>query len=88
MIVHASIPVSDLCKNADFYTKILDPLGLSPLVKCPATRGIGKHYPKFWLNGGGCDGRPGDSQGTMTNYIGAFILEPDGNRIEAVTFPS
>lgn len=38
-------------------------------------------------NGGKCDGPPGERQAAMTNYYGAFILDHDGNRIEAVTFP-
>ena len=123
MIDHVSVPVSDLQKSADFYTKILDPLGLSPLTKRPTTWGFGKRYPEFWLNvregllrapdtsghhiclrgpsiqsienfyrmalesGGTCGGEPGERQGAMTLYFGAFILDPDGNRIEAVTFP-
>ena len=38
---------------------------------------------------GGCvsDGDPGPRQGAMTVYYGAFILDRDGNKIEAVTFP-
>lgn len=38
-------------------------------------------------NGGADDGAPGPRQGAMTEYFGAFILDPDGNKIEAVTFP-
>ncbi|WP_416897142.1 MAG: VOC family protein [Minwuia sp.] len=33
------------------------------------------------------DGAPGERQGQMTVYYGAFIRDPDGNRIEVVTFP-
>ena len=40
------------------------------------------------LSGGGrCDGAPGERPAAMTTYYGAFILDPDGNKIEAVTFP-
>jgi catechol 2,3-dioxygenase-like lactoylglutathione lyase family enzyme len=38
-------------------------------------------------NGGQCAGEPGDRQAAMTVYFGAFILDPDGNKIEAITFP-
>ena len=38
-------------------------------------------------HGGNCDGEPGERQGEMTMYFGAFIRDPDGNKIEAVTFP-
>lgn len=37
--------------------------------------------------GGDDDGAPGDRQAAMTTYFGAFIKDPDGNKIEAVTFP-
>ena len=37
--------------------------------------------------GGRDDGAPGDRQAQMTTYYGAFIRDPDGNKIEAVTFP-
>ena len=37
--------------------------------------------------GGRCGGAPGPRQGEMTAYYGAFILDPDGNKVEAVTFP-
>jgi len=38
---------------------------------------------------GGCvsDGDPGPRQGAITGYYGAFILDRDGNKIEAATFP-
>lgn len=40
------------------------------------------------LSNGGCDGgAPGDRQAQMTVYYGAFIRDPDGNKIEAVAFP-
>ena len=37
-------------------------------------------------NGGQSDGEPGPRQAAMTTYYGAFILDPDGNKIEAVAF--
>ena len=38
---------------------------------------------------GGCAsaGDPGPRQAAMTVYFAAFITDPDGNRIEAATFP-
>ncbi|HEX4861865.1 MAG TPA: VOC family protein [Rhizomicrobium sp.] len=32
-------------------------------------------------------GPPGPRQAAFTTYFGAFILDPDGNKIEAVNFP-
>jgi catechol 2,3-dioxygenase-like lactoylglutathione lyase family enzyme len=34
------------------------------------------------------EGAPGPREGAMTGYFGAFIIDRDGNKIEAVTFPS
>jgi catechol 2,3-dioxygenase-like lactoylglutathione lyase family enzyme len=40
------------------------------------------------LNAGGrSDGAPGLRPHDRVSYYAAFILDPDGNRIEAVTFP-
>ena len=38
-------------------------------------------------NGGADDGLPGPRQAAMTGYYAAFIKDPDGNRLEAATFP-
>jgi catechol 2,3-dioxygenase-like lactoylglutathione lyase family enzyme len=38
-------------------------------------------------NGGRDDGAPGPRKGEMTDYFGAFIRDPDGNKIEAITIP-
>jgi catechol 2,3-dioxygenase-like lactoylglutathione lyase family enzyme len=40
------------------------------------------------LNAGGAsDGAPGLRPHDRVRYYAAFVLDPDGNRIEAVTFP-
>lgn len=39
-------------------------------------------------HGGQCAGAPGPRQAAMTTYFGAFVLDPDGNKIEAVSFPA
>jgi catechol 2,3-dioxygenase-like lactoylglutathione lyase family enzyme len=36
-------------------------------------------------NGGTSDGEPGLRPNYDANYFGAFVLDPDGNKIEAVT---
>ena len=38
-------------------------------------------------NGGISDGAPGLRPHDRVKYYAAFVLDPDGNRIEAVTFP-
>ncbi len=37
--------------------------------------------------GGDSDGAPGLRRAALTTYFGAFIRDPDGNRVEALTFP-
>ncbi|MDA7949113.1 MAG: VOC family protein [Hyphomicrobiaceae bacterium] len=37
-------------------------------------------------NGGTCDGPPGPREATNPGYYAAFIVDLDGNRVEAVTF--
>jgi catechol 2,3-dioxygenase-like lactoylglutathione lyase family enzyme len=39
-------------------------------------------------HGGSDAGAPGPRQAAMTEYYGAFVHDPDGNKIEAVTFPA
>lgn len=40
------------------------------------------------LRHGGRDaGSPGPRQAALTTYFGAFIFDPDGNKIEAMNFP-
>jgi catechol 2,3-dioxygenase-like lactoylglutathione lyase family enzyme len=38
-------------------------------------------------HGGADAGPPGPRQAAMTSYIGAFILDPDGAKLEAACFP-
>jgi catechol 2,3-dioxygenase-like lactoylglutathione lyase family enzyme len=71
-----------------------------PLNGKPATPGNGVHvaftaenramvnafYEAALANGGREDGPPGLRPEYNDNYYGAFVLDPDGNKIEAVTF--
>ena len=38
--------------------------------------------------GGSSDGAPGLRPHDRVKYYAAFVIDPDGNRVEAVTFPS
>jgi catechol 2,3-dioxygenase-like lactoylglutathione lyase family enzyme len=123
MIDHISVGVSDLDRAARFYEAALAPLGLTPLVRRPATVGFGKAYPEFWINlragmppvspgsgvhiclrakataevdafhaaalaaGGVSESAPALRPHDRVRYYAAFVADPDGNRIEAVTFP-
>jgi len=40
------------------------------------------------VKGGASDaGQPGPRQAAMTTYFGAFFIDPDGNKLEAASFP-
>lgn len=49
---------------------------------------VGEFYKAALANGGADDGPPGRRQGETTSYVGAFIIDPDGNKIEIVNFPA
>lgn len=38
-------------------------------------------------NGGSDDGAPGPRKAAMTDYVAAFVRDPDGHRLEAASFP-
>jgi catechol 2,3-dioxygenase-like lactoylglutathione lyase family enzyme len=75
---------------------------IRPLDGGPATHGNGSHlafgadsrqmvdefYRVALANGGSEDGRPGVRSEYDINYYGAFVRDPDGNKIEAVTYAS
>lgn len=48
---------------------------------------VGAFHAAALLHGGQDSGAPGPRQAAMTTYFGAFILDPDRNKIEVVTFP-
>lgn len=48
-----------------------------------------KAFHETALAAGGRDaGAPGFRKASVTVYYGAFIFDPDGNKVEAVTFPN
>jgi catechol 2,3-dioxygenase-like lactoylglutathione lyase family enzyme len=48
---------------------------------------VREFHARALANGGRDDGAPGPRKGEMTDYFGAFIRDPDGNKIEAMTIP-
>jgi catechol 2,3-dioxygenase-like lactoylglutathione lyase family enzyme len=57
---------------------------------CLRTRGedsVRAFHAAALAQGGSDAGAPGPRQAAMTTYYGAFVFDPDGNKIEAVTFP-
>jgi catechol 2,3-dioxygenase-like lactoylglutathione lyase family enzyme len=69
--------------------------GMSPLpldsgshvaVRAPSAQTVDAFHAAALAAGGICDGAPGRRTQYGPAYYAAFICDPDGNRIEAVTF--
>jgi catechol 2,3-dioxygenase-like lactoylglutathione lyase family enzyme len=45
-------------------------------------------YDAALAHGGRSDGAPGPRSAAFTGYFAAFVLDPDGNRLEAASFPA
>ncbi|MEK9754642.1 MAG: VOC family protein [Rhodospirillaceae bacterium] len=56
-------------------------------LRCRSEDAVRAFHAAALANGGGTDGKPGPRRAEMTTYYGAFILDPDGNKIEEATFP-
>ena len=70
MIHHVSLGVSDLARAAAFYDAVLAALGY--LFNAAALE-----------KGGADEGAPGPRPEYGPHYHGAFVRDPDGNKIEA-----
>jgi catechol 2,3-dioxygenase-like lactoylglutathione lyase family enzyme len=55
-------------------------------VRAPAAPAIDAFHAAALAAGGESDGAPGRRPQYSPDYYAAFIRDPDGNRIEAVTF--
>jgi catechol 2,3-dioxygenase-like lactoylglutathione lyase family enzyme len=56
-------------------------------LRAPNEDAVRAFHAAALANGGADDGGPGPRQAAFTTYFGAFILDADGNKLEAVTFP-
>jgi catechol 2,3-dioxygenase-like lactoylglutathione lyase family enzyme len=56
-------------------------------LRAKATAEIDAFHAAALASGGTSDGAPGLRPHDRVKYYAAFVLDPDGNRIEAVTFP-
>ena len=55
-------------------------------LRAPSQDAVRAFHAAALEGGATSDGDPGPRQAAMTAYYGAFIRDPDGNKIEAVTF--
>ncbi|MBR0900022.1 VOC family protein [Bradyrhizobium tropiciagri] len=57
-------------------------------LRAKTTAEVDAFHAAALASGGTSDGAPGLRPHDRVRYYAAFVLDPDGNRIEAVTFPS
>jgi catechol 2,3-dioxygenase-like lactoylglutathione lyase family enzyme len=57
-------------------------------LRAKSTADVDAFHAAALAAGGRSDGTPGLRPHDRVKYYAAFVLDPDGNRIEAVTFPS
>lgn len=56
-------------------------------LRAPDADAVTAFHTAALAGGGQCDGPPGPRKAEVTTYIGAFIRDLDGHKIEAVFFP-
>ncbi len=57
-------------------------------LRAPDETAVRAFHAAALAGGASNEGAPGPRQAAMTTYFGAFIIDLDGNKIEAVTFPA
>lgn len=61
--------------------------GAHVCLRARSTDAVTEFHRRALACGAADDGRPGLRKATMVDYFAAFIRDPDGNRIEAMTVP-
>jgi catechol 2,3-dioxygenase-like lactoylglutathione lyase family enzyme len=72
----------------DAMNPVADDSGVHICLRAPDTAAVDAFHAAALKAGGTTDGPPGLRTEYHDNYYAAFIRDPDGNRIEAVTFVS
>jgi catechol 2,3-dioxygenase-like lactoylglutathione lyase family enzyme len=70
----------------DAMDRIGDDSGVHICLRAPDTAAVDAFHAAALKAGGTSDGEPGLRPHYYAGYYAAFIRDPDGNRIEAVTF--
>ena len=60
--------------------------GVHICLRAPDTNAVDAFHAAAIKSGGASDGAPGPRKQYHAGYYAAFVRDPDGNRIEAVTF--
>jgi len=66
--------------------RVADDSGVHICLRAPDTAAVDAFHAAALKAGGTSDGAPGLRPHYYSGYYAAFIRDPDGNRIEAVTF--
>lgn len=81
-------------KYPEFWLNFRDGLKPQPettgthiCLRAPSEAAVREFFDAAIARGGKSAGDPGPRQAAFTTYFGAFILDDDGNKIEAVHFP-
>jgi catechol 2,3-dioxygenase-like lactoylglutathione lyase family enzyme len=61
--------------------------GAHVALRAPSEEAVRAFHAAALEMGGQCAGAPGPRPAAMTTYYGAFILDLDGNKLEAMSFP-
>lgn len=61
--------------------------GAHVCLRAPDEQAVRAFHAAALAHGGTDGGAPGPRGATVTTYFGAFVVDPDGNRIEAASFP-
>jgi catechol 2,3-dioxygenase-like lactoylglutathione lyase family enzyme len=68
--------------------KVAPDNGVHVCLRAKSTGEVDAFHAAALKAGGRSDGAPGLRPHDRVRYYAAFVLDPDGNRIEAVTFPA
>ena len=68
--------------------KVAPESGVHICLRARTTREVDAFHAAALNAGGRSDGAPGLRAHDRVSYYAAFVLDPDGNRFEAVTFPA
>ena len=81
-------------KYPEFWLNARDALAPQPestgvhiCLRAASEAAVREFHAAAVAQGGKTAGDPGQRQAAFTTYFGAFIFDPDGNKIEAVHFP-
>ena len=77
----------ELCLNLREGLARQGDTGTHVALRAPSADAVAAFHAAALDAGGRSDGGPGPRPGAQKTYYGAFVLDPDGNKLEAVHFP-